>query len=52
MVFGYYSRTDKTEEIVNKTVGFSCLQAAKHFAARTQLDITTFLKLYALTPIV
>jgi hypothetical protein len=52
MVFGYYSRTDKTEEIVNKTVGFSRLQAAKHFATRKQLDIKTFLKLYAVKTIV
>jgi hypothetical protein len=52
MVFGYYSRTDKTEEIVNKTVGFSRLQAAKHFAARKHLDIKTFLKLYAVKTIV
>jgi hypothetical protein len=52
MVFGYYSRNDKTEEIVNRTVGFSRLQAAKYFAARKQLDLKTFLKLYAVTTII
>ena len=52
MVFGYYSRTDKTEEIVSKTVGFSRLQAAKYFAARKQLDLKTFLTLYSVITIV
>jgi hypothetical protein len=52
MVFGYYSRIDKTEEIVSKTVGFSRLQAAKYFAARKQLDLKTFLKLYAVVTII
>jgi hypothetical protein len=52
MVFGYYSRTDKTEEIINKTVGFSRLQAAKYFAARKQLDLKTFLILYSVITIV
>lgn len=52
MIFGYYSRTDKTEEIVNRTVSLSRLQAAKYFAARKQLDLKTFLKLYAVTTIV
>lgn len=52
MVFGYYSRIDKTEEIVSKTVGFSRLQAAKYFAARKQLDLKTFLKLYAVITII
>ena len=52
MVFGYYSRTDKTEEIVNRTVSFSRLQAAKYFAARKQLDLKTFLKLYSVITII
>lgn len=52
MVFGYYSRIDKTEEIVSRTVSFSRLQAAKYFAARKQLDLKTFLKLYAVTTII
>jgi hypothetical protein len=52
MVFGYYSRIDKTEEIVSKTVGFSRLQAAKYFSARKQLDLKTFLKLYAVVTII
>ena len=52
MVFGYYTRTDKTEEIVNRTVGLSRLQAAKYFAARKQLDLKTFLKLYTVITII
>jgi hypothetical protein len=52
MVFGYYSRNDKTEEVVNRTVGLSRLQAAKYFAARKQLDLKTFLKLYAVKTII
>ncbi len=52
MVFGFYNRTDKTEEVINRTVGFSRLQAAKYFASRKQLDLKTFLKLYAVVTIV
>jgi len=52
MVFGYYSRIDKTEEIVSRTVSLSRLQAAKYFAARKQLDLKTFLKLYAVITII
>ena len=51
MVFGYYSRNDKTEEIITRKVGFSRLEAAKYFAARKQLDLKTFLKLYAVVTI-
>ena len=51
MVFGYYSRNDKTEEIVNRTVGFSRLQAAKYFAARKQLDLKEFLKVFGVRAI-
>ena len=40
------------EEIINKTVGFSRLQAAKYFAARKQLDLKTFLILYSVITIV
>jgi predicted transcriptional regulator len=32
MVFGFYNRTDRTEEIINRKVGFSRLEAAKYFA--------------------
>ena len=52
MVFGFYSRTDKREEIINRKMGFSRLEAAKYFAARKQLDLKTFLKLYAVVTLV
>jgi hypothetical protein len=52
MIFGYYSRIDKKQELVAKTVGTSRLQAAKSFAQRKQLDLKTFLKLYAVVTIV
>ena len=51
MVFGYYHRNDRTEEIITRKVGFSRLEAAKYFAARKQLDLKTFLKLYAVVTI-
>ena len=47
MIFGYYSRIDKKQEIVAKTIGTSRLQAAKLFAERKQLNLKTFLTLYA-----
>jgi hypothetical protein len=52
MVFGYYIRNDKHQEIINRTVGLSRLQAAKTFAERKQLPLKTFLKLYAVKSLV
>jgi hypothetical protein len=52
MIFGYYSRNDKNKELVAKTISTSRLQAAKYFSARKQLDLKTFLKLYAVITIV
>jgi hypothetical protein len=52
MVFGYYSRIDKNEEIIARTINFSRLQSAKYFAARKQLDLKSFLKIYAVKNIV
>lgn len=52
MVFGYYSRIDKKEEIVSRTINLSRIQAARYFASRKQLDLKTFLKLYAVKTIV
>ena len=52
MVFGFYNRTDKKEEIINRKVGFSRLEAAKYFAGRKQLDLKTFLKLYAVKTLI
>lgn len=52
MVFGYYSKNDKTQEVISKTVSLSRLQAAKNFAERKQLDLKTFLKLYSVVTII
>jgi hypothetical protein len=52
MIFGFYNRIDKKEEIINRKVGFSRLEAAKYFAARKQLDLKTFLRIYAIKTIV
>jgi len=52
MIFGYYSRNDKKQELVSRTVSSSRLQAAKNFAERKQLDLKTFLKLYAVVTII
>jgi hypothetical protein len=52
MVFGYYSRKDKHQEVVNRTVTLSRLQAAKSFAERKQLPLKEFLKIYAVKPLI
>jgi len=52
MIFGYYSRIDKSKELVAKTISTSRLQAAKNFAERKQLDLKTFLKLYSVVTII
>jgi hypothetical protein len=48
MIYGFYSKTDKNEEIVNRMVTFSRLQAAKLFAERKQLPLKSFLKIYSI----
>jgi hypothetical protein len=52
MIIGYYSRVDKKQEIVAKTISTSRLHAAKLFAERKQLDLKIFLKLYAVVTII
>lgn len=52
MLIGYYSRLDSTKEIISSKMGVSRLQAAKNFAARKQLDLKTFLKLFAVKKII
>lgn len=52
MIFGYYSRIDKNEEIISRTISLSRLNAAKYFAARKQLDLKSFLKIYAVKNII
>jgi hypothetical protein len=52
MVFGYYSKVDKNEEIISRTISLSRLNAAKYFAARKQLDLKSFLEIYAIKTII
>jgi hypothetical protein len=46
MIFGFYNKTDETQEIINRTVSTSRLNAAKHFADRKQLPLKEFLKIF------
>jgi hypothetical protein len=52
MVFGYYSKNDKDQEIISRLISMSRLQAANSFAERKQLDLKTFLKLYEVVTII
>jgi len=52
MIFGFYSRTDSTQEIVSRTVSTSRLSAAKHFAERKQLPLKEFLKIFGVITII
>jgi hypothetical protein len=52
MVFGYYSRNDKNQEVITRIVALSRLQAAKTFAERKQLPLKTFLNIYAVKSLV
>jgi hypothetical protein len=47
MIYGFYSKLDKNEEIINRVVILSRLQAAKVFAERKQLPLKSFLKIYS-----
>ncbi len=51
MVYGFYNKADKNEEIINRMVTFSRLQAAKLFAERKQLPLKEFLKIFGVTTI-
>jgi len=52
MVFGYYSRNSKHQEVISRTVTTSRLQAAKIFAERKQLPLKEFLKIYTVKSLV
>jgi len=52
MVFGFYSRNDKMEELVGRTVTTSRLKAAKYFAERKQLPLKEFLKIFGVKTII
>ena len=47
MLYGFYSRLDPNQEIINRIVNVSRLEAAKYFAQKKQLDLKSFLKIYS-----
>ena len=51
MIFKFYSRNDKNQETIGRTVTTSRLQAAKMFAERKQLSLKEFLKIFGVTTI-
>lgn len=46
MLYGFYSKLDPNQEIINRLIHMSRLKAAEHFAAKKQLDLKSFLKIY------
>ena len=46
ITFGFYIKTDKSQEIIDITQSTSELQAAKYFAKRKDLDLDDFLKIF------
>ena len=51
MIFKFYSRNDRNQETIGRTVTTSRLQAAKLFAERKQLSLKEFLKIFGVTTI-
>jgi len=45
----FYSRFDKSQEAIDSVRAFSRMQAAKHFAGRKQMDLKTFLSVFAVS---
>jgi hypothetical protein len=52
MIFAFYSRNDLDQETISRTVSTSRLQAAKYFAARKQLKLKEFLKIFGVKTII
>ena len=51
MIFKFYSKINKDQETIGRTVATSRLQAAKLFAERKQLSLKEFLKIFGVTTI-
>lgn len=52
MIFAFYSRNDRNQETINRTVSTSRLNAAKYFAERKQLPLKEFLKVFGVKTII
>jgi len=46
MLYGFYSRLDPNQEIINRLIHVSRLKAAESFADKKNLDLKSFLKIY------
>jgi len=47
MLYGFYIKSDPKQEIINRIVSLSRLEAAKYFSQKKQLDLKSFLKIYS-----
>jgi hypothetical protein len=52
MIFGFYNKRDKNQEIIGRKMSFSRLEAAKHFAELKHLPLKEFLKIFSVKTIV
>jgi len=52
MIFLFYNKNDKNQETIGRTVSSSRLNAAKYFAARKQLPLKEFLKIFGVKTII
>ena len=52
MIFKFYSRIDKDQETIGRTMSTSRLNAAKYFAERKQLPLKQFLKVFGVRAII
>jgi len=52
MIFVFYNKNDKNQEIIGRTIGFSRLEAAKYFAGRKRLPLKEFLKIFSVKTII
>lgn len=46
MLYGFYSKSDPKQEIINRIINTSRLKAAESFAQRKQLPLKLFLQIY------
>ena len=47
MKYGFYRKNDLQQEIIDKTISFSRLSAAKFFAQHKGLELKAFLGIYS-----
>jgi hypothetical protein len=52
MIFAFYNKNDKSQETISRTISTSRLNAAKYFAARKNLELKSFLKIFGVKTII